>query len=105
MLLFGVTLGEFYQTLVNTQKLDFDCIVAAHVPYVMPKTWIDKVKGVVENFDPAKGKPPICFNIRFPGLDAKEYTVGRDFDDPEYCGFVFNAARMEEFTAGGLPQV
>lgn len=104
LLLFGVTLGEFYKTLLDTSKLDFDSIVAAHVPYLMPKSWIEKVKGVVEHFDPAKGKAPICFNIRFPGLDAKEFTVGRDFDDPDYCGFVYNAAWLEEFLAGGLPQ-
>ena len=104
LLLFGVSLGEFYQTLLDTAMLDFDSIVAAHVPYRMPKSWIDKVRGVVESFDPAKGKDPICFNIRFPGLEPKEFTVGRDFDDPEYCGFVFNAAQLDEFLAGGLPK-
>ena len=93
----STTLPEFYQTLLDTEKLDFEKIVAAHVPYLIPRSWLGKVKTIVKAFDPAKGKPPICFSLRLPGIHPLEYTVGRDFDDPEYCGFVFDAEHLEEF--------
>ncbi len=100
VLLIGeTTLREFIDTLDYTKTLDFDQIVAAHVPYRMPKTWIDKVKAIAEGFDPAKGKPAICFSISMPGLEAMEYTVGTDFDDPDYCGFVYNALQLDAFLA------
>lgn len=100
----STSLPAFYQTLCDTQKLDFAGIVAAHVPWVIPPAWIDKVKNVVESFDPTKAKPPICFDLKLPGMTPMEFTVGRDFDDPEYCGFVFDAAHMAEFTAGTIQE-
>lgn len=100
----STSLPEFYQTLLETEKLDFDRIAAAHVPYLMPRSWVGRVKRLVRSFDPAKGKPPICFNLAAPGMRPLEFTVGKDFDDPDYCGFVFDASHLEEFLAGGLPE-
>lgn len=101
----GTTLPVFYSALCKAESLDFASIVAAHVPYLMPKEWIQKVKGIVEGFDPSKAKePPINFNLQIPGLRAMEYTVGIDFDDPDYCGFVFDGNHIKEFLAEGLPQ-
>ena len=34
---------------------------------------------------------------------VEEFTVGRDFDDPEYCGFVFDAAHVADFLSEGQP--
>lgn len=93
----STTLPEFRKTLEETQKLRFQGIVAAHVPYIMPPSWVGKVKDLVDGFDPAKGKPAICLKMDIPGIRPLEYTVGRDFDDPDYCGFVFDGNHVDEF--------
>jgi len=93
----STSLPTFYQTLLDTEKLEFKKIVAAHVPYLMPRSWLDKVKAVVEEFDPIKAKPPICLSLDLPDMQPMEYTVGQDFDDPGYCGFVFDAKHLDEF--------
>jgi len=104
LLLSGITsttLEEFRQTLLHTKKLSFDHIVAAHVPYLMQPEWIDKVLDIVENFDPRKGiVPPRNFALKMPGSLPTEYTVGDGFDDPEYCGFVYDGNHLEEFLQG-----
>lgn len=104
VLLLGVinstTLEEYRRTLLRTKTLSFDKIVAAHVPYLMEASWIDKVLDIVEHFDPSKAKyPPIAFGLKVPGVKPMEYTVGKDFDDPGYCGFVFDGEHLEEFLA------
>ena len=105
VLLLGTTLGsttleEFRQTLLHTKELDFDHIVAAHVPYLIEPDWVDKVLDLVEHFDPSFSKyPPINFNLKIEGVKPMEYTVGQDFDDPEYCGFVYDGAHLSEFLA------
>ena len=94
------TLANYLKMLNRIGELDFAQIVAAHVPYVMPRSWLDKVKSVVLSFDAAKGKPPICFSIKMTGMEPLEFTVGRDFDDPEYCGFVFDNLHLDKFLEG-----
>lgn len=94
----STTLEEFRQTLLHTKTLSFDHIVAAHVPYLMEPSWVDRVLDIVEHFDPAKAKyPPVAFNPKVPGVKPMEYTVGRDFSDPDYCGFVFDGDHLEDF--------
>ena len=105
VLLLGVisstTLEEFRQTLLHTKTLSFDKIVAAHVPYLMEPSWVDKVLDIVENFDPQRGfTPPRNFGLKVPNVTPTEYTVGDGFDDPEYCGFVYDGAHLEEFLEG-----
>lgn len=93
----GTTLPEFYQTLQETRKLDFTHIVAAHVPYLLNRDWLDKVEDIVKRFRPENGKTPISFGLTVPGTKFLEFTEGRDFDDPEYCGFVYDANHLDEF--------
>lgn len=93
----STSLPEFRKTLEDTRKLDFKGIVAAHVPYIMPPSWIDKVENLVDGFDPVGGKPAICLKMDIPGVRPQEYTVGRDFDDPDYCGFVYDGNHLDEF--------
>lgn len=94
----GTTLPEFYEALIKAESLNCASIIAAHVPYIMEPSWIQKVKGIVEGFDPTKGKSPVInFNFQIPGVKPMEYTVGKDFDDPNYCGFVFDANHIDEF--------
>lgn len=93
----STTLPEFQKTLEKTQQLDFQGIVAAHVPYIMPASWVDNVRRLVDSFDPAMGKPAICLKMDIPGIRPLEYTVGQDFSDPDYCGFVFDGNHIDEF--------
>ena len=104
LLLGGVTLPEFYNTICDTKKIPFSKIVAAHVPYLMPRDWLDRVECIVLAFDPAKGKTPSNFSLSVPGMTPLEFTEGEGFDDPMYCGFVFDAAHLKEFLGEWYPK-
>lgn len=100
----STSLPEFRRTLEETEALNFRGIVAAHVPYIMPPEWVGRVKKLVDGFDPGKGKPAICLKMDIPGVLPLEYTVGRDFDNPEYCGFVFDGNHVDEFLERGASE-
>ncbi len=97
----STTLEEYRQTLLYTQTLDFDSIVAAHVPYLLLKEWVSRVLALVENFDPDTYIEPVRnFALKIPGVWPVEYTRGNGFDDPEYYGFVYDRNHMTEFLTG-----
>ena len=100
----SVSLPEFYKTVCETRNIPFKKIVAAHVPYLMPREWLDRIERIVLSFDPQKGKPPINMNLSLSGMIPLEFTEGEGFDDPDYCGFVFDAAHLEEFLGEWYPR-
>lgn len=100
----STSVPEFYDTVCRTKKLSFSKIIAVHVPYLMPREWLDRIEKIVLSFNPEKGKVPVNFSLSLPGMIPMEFTEGDGFDDPEYCGFVFDAAHLETFLGNWYPR-
>lgn len=81
------------QKLLNT---DFQEFLAGHHPQPMPRSWTEKMIGMLDSFSPEKGR---VYDRKEMGDSLMLYTSGKGFGDPEYCGFCYDSQELDELMA------
>lgn len=89
-----IPLRVYKESLERLLAYDFDVFLGGHHPEPIPRSKINDVLGLIETFDPAKGKPYIREGF---GDSVYLYTKGRGFGDPDYCGFSYDLNDLDAF--------
>ena len=86
----AIPLSVYRDGLVRLLQLDFEEFLPGHDCVPNPRSWFDRMIGMVDSFTPDKGKAYERPDLAALGGNLKLYVVGRGFGDPDYCGFAYS---------------